>query len=74
MVEEVLHRVGGVMNGTAGGVADLVVFDPAVEWHVTPDALHSQGKHTPFAYDMTGMSLPGRVKATVVNGVLAYQA
>ena len=24
MVEEVLHRVGGVMNGTAGGVADLV--------------------------------------------------
>ncbi len=57
-----------------GGVADLVVFDPAAEWHVTPDALHSQGKHTPFAFDMTGMSLPARVKATVVNGVLAYQA
>ncbi len=56
-----------------GGVADLVVFDPALEWHVTPDALHSQGKHTPFAFDMTGMSLPARVKATLVAGRVAYQ-
>jgi dihydroorotase len=57
-----------------GGVADLVVFDPAVEWHVTPNALHSQGKHTPFAFDMTGMSLPARVKTTLVAGRVAYQA
>jgi dihydroorotase len=57
-----------------GGVADLVVFDPAAEWQVTPDALHSQGKHTPFAFDMTGMVLPARVKATVVAGRVAYQA
>jgi dihydroorotase len=57
-----------------GGVADIVVFDPTVEWHVTPDALHSQGKHTPFAFDMTGMSLPARVKATLVAGRVAYQA
>ncbi len=57
-----------------GGVADLVVFDPEAEWHVTPDALHSQGKHTPFAFDMTGMSLPARVKATLVAGRVAYQA
>jgi dihydroorotase len=59
---------------SVGGVADIVVFQPNEVWHVTPDQLHSQGKHTPFAYDMTGMSLPARVKATVVNGVLAYQA
>jgi dihydroorotase len=57
-----------------GGVADLVVFDPAAEWQVTPDALHSQGKHTPFAFDMTGMVLPARVKATLVAGRVAYQA
>jgi dihydroorotase len=57
-----------------GGVADLVVFDPEAEWHVTADALHSQGKHTPFAFDMTGMSLPARVKATLVAGRVAYQA
>ena len=57
-----------------GGVADVVVFDPAIEWQVTPEALHSQGKHTPFAFDMTGMILPARVKATVVDGRLAFQA
>lgn len=56
-----------------GGVADVVVFDPAVEWQVTPDALHSQGKHTPFAFDMTGMVMPARVKATLVAGRIAYR-
>jgi dihydroorotase len=79
---KVLGKVGGKIEGQSeslgqlqvGGVADLVVFDPAVEWHVTPDALHSQGKHTPFAFDMTGMSLPARVKATLVAGRVAYQA
>jgi dihydroorotase len=57
-----------------GGVADLVVFDPEVQWQVVPEALRSQGKHTPFAFDMTGMALPGRVKATLVAGRLAFQA
>ena len=56
-----------------GGVADVVVFDPAVEWQVTPDALHSQGKHTPFAFDMTGMVMPARVKATLVAGRIAFR-
>ena len=65
---------GSVGTLAVGGVADIVVFQPDEVWHVTPEQLHSQGKHTPFAYDMTGMSLPARVKATVVNGVLAYQA
>ncbi len=79
---KVLGKVGGKIEGQSeslgqlqvGGVADLVVFDPTLEWHVTPDALHSQGKHTPFAFDMTGMSLPARVKATLVAGRVAYQA
>ncbi len=57
-----------------GGVADVVVFDPEAQWHVTPDALRSQGKHTPFAFDMTGMALPASVKATLVAGRVAYQA
>jgi dihydroorotase len=52
----------------------LVVFDPHEQWQVVPDALRSQGKHTPFAFDMTGMALPGRVKATLVAGRVAYQA
>jgi len=56
-----------------GGVADVVVFDPQVQWQVTPEALRSQGKHTPFAFDMSGMALPARVKATLVDGRIAYQ-
>jgi len=79
---KVLGKVEGKIDGQSeslgqlqvGGVADLVVFDPTAQWHVTPDALHSQGKHTPFAFDMTGMSLPARVKATLVAGRVAYQA
>ena len=53
-----------------GGVADICVFDPASEWMVAPAALRSQGKHTPFS----GYQLPGRVRYTLVGGLLAYQA
>ena len=34
----------------------------------------SQGKHTPFAFAATGMALPGRVRATLVAGTVAYEA
>lgn len=53
-----------------GGVADVCVFDPAAHWTVHPQSLKSQGKHSPFA----GYELPGRVKATLVAGTLAYEA
>ena len=56
-----------------GGVADICVFDPAVEWAVAPQQLASQGKHTPFSFAPTGMALPGRVRATLVAGTLAYE-
>ena len=56
-----------------GGVADLCIFDPATEWAVTPDQLHSRGKHTPFSFASTGMALPGRVRATLVAGGFAYE-
>ncbi len=55
---------------TVGAVADICVFDPAAYWVVTPAALKSQGRHTPFS----GLELPGVVRATVVGGRLAYQA
>jgi dihydroorotase len=57
-----------------GGVADVCVFDPQAEWSVTPQRLLSQGKHTPFAFEATGMALPGRVCTTLVAGTVAYQA
>jgi len=57
-----------------GGVADVCVFNPDAEWTVTPAALRSQGKHTPFAFEVSGSALPGKVCATVVGGHIAYQA
>ena len=58
----------------AGGVADVCVFDPDITWAVSPGMLRSQGKHTPFAFECTGMALPGRVRATLVAGTVAYEA
>ena len=57
-----------------GGVADICVFDSRVHWQVEPGALVSQGKHTPFAFDCTGMALPGRVRVTLVAGQIAHEA
>jgi dihydroorotase len=53
-----------------GGAADLCVFDPAARWQPTPEALRSQGKHTPFA----ALELTGRVRCTLVGGHLAHGA
>ena len=74
----VLGDALGSLAGSAGrlvegGVADLCVFDPAAEWTVSPAVLASRGKHTPFAFGSTGMALPGRVRATLVAGSVAYE-
>jgi dihydroorotase len=53
-----------------GGVADVCVFDPAASWQLTPAALRSQGRHTPFA----GHEMTGRVICTLVAGSVAYDA
>jgi len=52
-----------------GGVADVCVFDPGAAWTVAPEALRSQGKHTPFS----GYELPARVRCTIAAGQLAYE-
>lgn len=51
-----------------GGVADLCVVDPALEWQVLPEALRSQGKHTPFG----GYALRGKPRHTLVGGRLVH--
>ncbi len=61
---------GGAGRLQVGGVADICVFDPQADWVVRPDALYSQGKHTPFS----GYELPGRVRCTLVGGRIAYKA
>ncbi len=55
-----------------GGVADLCIVHPDEVWQLDPMQLKSQGKHTPFAFDCTGVSLPARVTATLVGGAWAY--
>jgi dihydroorotase len=53
-----------------GSMADLVVFDRAESWTVTPEALRSRGKNTP----LLGMELKGQVLLTIADGRIAYQA
>lgn len=62
--------VGGLACGQlkVGAAADICIFDPAARWTVKADALVSQGKHTPFI----GYELPALVKATIVDGRVAY--
>ena len=52
-----------------GALADLCLVDLEAEWLVTPGALQSHSRHTPFA----GMMLPGRVRATLVSGRPAWE-
>jgi len=75
----VLGPALGSLAGSAGrlvegGVADLCIFDPDERWAVTPQALVSRGKHTPFAFEHGGIELPGRVRCTLVAGTVAFEA
>jgi len=65
-------RILGVASGRIepGAPADLAIFDPQANWRVTPQALKSQGRNTPFF----GMELTGRVRATIVAGNVVYEA
>jgi dihydroorotase len=68
------HTPDGLGRLQVGGVADLCIVHPDEVWQLDPAQLKSQGKHTPFAFDCTGMSLPARVMATLVGGTWAYPA
>jgi dihydroorotase len=63
-------RVLGEDTGrlAVGGKADIVIFDPQAHWTVTPEALASSGKNTPFA----GYELEGRARCTIVGGDVRF--
>ena len=65
-------RILGTSAGrlAAGAPADLVLFDPRASVRITPEALKSQGKNTPFL----GTELSGVVRLTVVDGNVVYEA
>ena len=53
-----------------GATADVCVFDPAANWLVTPEALKSRGKNSPWL----GYAMNGQVRATLAEGRLVYSA
>jgi len=59
-------RKGGISSGAD---ADLTVFDPDVEWTVTPADLHSRHKISPYL----GARLRGRVQETWLRGKPVYR-
>jgi len=65
-------RILGVDAGrlVVGAPADLVLFDPRASVRITPEALKSQGKNTPFL----GAELDGGVRLTLVEGDVVYEA
>lgn len=52
-----------------GAHADVCVFDPKMEWTVTPENVHSAGKNTPFLHQV----LRGKVTLTLVDGRTAFR-
>jgi dihydroorotase len=66
--QAVLGRAARPTGLTEGAPADLVVFDRAEHWTVSPESLASLGKNSP----LLGRGLPGRVLATIADGRLAY--
>ena len=52
-----------------GTPADIVLFDPDLDWLVDTDEFESMGRNTP----LQGTALKGRVMATLVAGRIVYQ-
>jgi dihydroorotase len=72
---KVLGAALGTLQASAGrliegGIADVCIFNAEVPWTVSPAALRSQGKHTPFS----GYELAGRVRCTIAAGQVAFEA
>ena len=68
------ERGQGLGQLRVGGPADVCIYNPNASWAVKPEALRSQSKHTPFAFDMSGSEMLGQVRATIVAGNLAFQS
>jgi dihydroorotase len=53
-----------------GAAADVCIFDPEATWQLTPEALKSRGKNSPW----TGYMMTGKVKSTLVGGRMVFEA
>jgi dihydroorotase len=64
-------RAFGLPGGTlrAGAPGDLTVLDPNVLWSVSAEGFRSKSRNSPFI----GMTVKGRVAATIVGGEVRYR-
>ena len=53
-----------------GAPADITVFDPEAEWVVDVGSFKSKGKNSP----LDGVTLKGKVMATIVGGEVVFEA
>jgi len=64
-------KVLGIDRGTLkpGAIADVTIFDPAVEWTIDPSRFKSKSRNCPFA----GWKVHGRAETVLVAGVVKYE-
>lgn len=63
---KLLNIPGGTLK--EGSVAHVTIIDPRKKWRVDPTQFVSKSQNSPFA----GWILPGKVRATLVEGRLVY--
>jgi dihydroorotase len=63
-------RFGSLGTLKIGSGADIMLFDPNLEWVVDPAKFASKGKNTPLG----GAKLKGKVTATIYQGKMVYKA
>jgi dihydroorotase len=59
----------GLGTLAVGSPADVIIFDPNLEWTVEPKEFASKGKNTPLA----GEKLKGKVLMTIYGGKVVYK-
>ncbi|PKO52738.1 MAG: dihydroorotase [Betaproteobacteria bacterium HGW-Betaproteobacteria-20] len=72
LVSQTSAQILGIPAGdlSINSDADICIFNAAEYWKVSPGALKSQGKNTPF----NGLEMAGKVKTTLIHGQVVYQS
>ncbi len=65
-------KILGITGGdlSIGADADIAIFAAEQTWTVSPNALKSEGKNTPFL----GLEMLGKVQCTLLHGQITYQS
>ena len=64
-----LDKLDGRGTLKVGAVADIAIADPDEKWIIDPEQFQSKGKNTPFG----GTFVYGRIKMTIVDGMIVYK-